>query len=1162
MSSPDSSSVTFGASSGSEEGQGSGGNAMAVPAIADQGQGSGGNAMAVPAIADQAMQAIEDQHPIAIPNEDANMTVAPAKSRSTSSRRGTVFYIEDDKTRAKRPVSTPRKTGRSASPRSITGGASSSSPRSQSLKPVADDKFTKQGRDLSGRARSVSRTRKHTTQDQLLESILNPVPVDAAVMDTTNGADSGDVQRHEQIPPKAKEHGTPEEKNTTCPQCEINRVQLEREEFLRKEERAGYQRSQELTRKQSVHFTEQIRLLERHVEELERSSAEAEQARSASDQGMREEAKRFKDHIAMEAIYAKQKFANMEHENHVLKDELNVAMKECEAQKEVFMDLRSELSRSLESRTAKDETIARLERYIKSSSENEAADHSEVVVRLAKTETSLRDVQNDLLASTAEIAKLRGQNEEGQKALNERSVEINGLRSKILETEQRSHETMGRLRDTETLLHESQREMLSSKNQLEDGSIVFTREQAEKLRQRQEEHVARIHDLEQRLENCIGGQSAMENDNKALKDRLDALDRDNKDLKNRLDGANNEKLLFMEEHRAAIARHEDAYRRMVAKYENEQSVSHKPRAQIASSTTNLTGASTVGKDGGTEASAKPGSSSRAVSFDDGSPRPGSRNRSVGHDEVETMMSNLKSDLLREIKSIVTGGPGGPPDDGGDGQPGRGKGTGEIQRRGRSPTVRNTKSRDPPVPGDPDDGGGYDDEDHDEGEEEEEEEWETDSIFNDGASVASRSDSMTRHGHRLLVKKGKEAESLKVPAFPTMANLVNWRIQIGETLCAASAYDDTAEIFWFNEAGRDTATFESLADSGGARFRSLDLKLAAAMNTMLRSASNEFNIEVTLKKQDAEAEGKMLTGRQITWMIFKHYQCNPSLQQLYTIRDLTDLKLRDGDQGLWTFNYMWQSMLKHMGPNVMNEDLLRETLFGKIQFSPLLASDIGHYHRQKEGDPDRSYAFLIRSITSYLARASQHKHQSRGGHFEAQMRAGGKALAAPEGDPNSKKAKAKAKKAAAKKAKAEAEKADKALAAKGNPKGKGGKGGKGQPNPKAKGKPGDKPKPVCYFYNFGGCSRDPCRFKHVKLSAKEAAKLTKPQSRAPSTDGQQTPRPSPSDQPKKEGNMQYCRDFLKEGTCKKGDDCKFAHWTEDIVRDMKRVQSIRNKAKKT
>ena len=691
MSSPDSSSVTFGASSGSEEGQGSGGNAMAVPAIADQGQGGGGNAMAIPAIADQAMQAIEDQHPVAIPNEDASMTVAPAKSRSTSSRRGTVFYIEDDKTRAKRPVSTPRKTGRSTSPRSITGGASSSSPRSHSIKPIADAKSTKQGRDPLVRARSASRTRKLTTPDQLLESILNPVSVVAAVMDNMNGAETDDVQRHEQIPPGNNEQGTPEECHNPCPQCEINRIQLQREEFLRKEERAGYQRSQELTRKQSVHFTDQIRLLERHVEELERAKAEAEQARSISDQGMREEAQRFKDHIATETTYAKQKFANMEHENHVLKDELNVAMKECEAQKEVLMDLRSELSRSLESRTAKDETIARLERYIKSSSENEAADHSEVVVRLAKTEASLRDAQNDLLASSAEVAKLRGQNEQCQKALNERSEEIIGLRSKILENEQRSHETMGRLRDTETLLHESQKEMLSSKNQLGDGSIVFTREQAEKLRQRQEEHVARIHDLEQRLENCIGGQAAMENDNKVLRDRLD--------------GANNEKLLVMEEHRAAIARHEDAYRRMSEKYENEQSVSHRLRAQIASSTTNLTGASTAEKDGGTVAAAKPGSSSRAVSFNDGSPRPGSRSRSVGHDEVETMMSNLKIDLLREIKSIVVGGPGGPPDDGGDDRPGRGRDTGEIPRRGRSPTVRNTKSRDPSGPEDPDDGGG-------------------------------------------------------------------------------------------------------------------------------------------------------------------------------------------------------------------------------------------------------------------------------------------------------------------------------------------------------------------------------------------------------------------------------------------------------------------------
>eukprot|EP00972_Heterocapsa_arctica_P108641 15998644-Heterocapsa_arctica.AAC.1 len=69
-----------------------------------------------------------------------------------------------------------------------------------------------------------------------------------------------------------------------------------------------------------------------------------------------------------------------------------------------------------------------------------------------------------------------------------------------------------------------------------------------------------------------------------------------------------------------------------------------------------------------------------------------------------------------------------------------------------------------------------------------------------------------------ISRFREKEEVSVPVFPSVAQLVQWRIQVSKNLYSASGYWDQAEMAWFFVEGYGPGiTFETLADSGGTRF---------------------------------------------------------------------------------------------------------------------------------------------------------------------------------------------------------------------------------------------------------------------------------------------------------------------------------------------------------
>lgn len=112
---------------------------------------------------------------------------------------------------------------------------------------------------------------------------------------------------------------------------------------------------------------------------------------------------------------------------------------------------------------------------------------------------------------------------------------------------------------------------------------------------------------------------------------------------------------------------------------------------------------------------------------------------------------------------------------------------------------------------------------------------------------------------------------------------------------------------------------------------------------------------------------MLKGRQIGWLILKHFQTNPRLGVMYQITDFGDLEWRgDKPTDVHTFMYIWENMLFQMHTSLSRHGLAG-ILLQKLEKSTVLKEDIAHYHRRIPGHPDPSYEYLMNSMSRYLTR---------------------------------------------------------------------------------------------------------------------------------------------------------------------------------------------------
>ena len=276
------------------------------------------------------------------------------------------------------------------------------------------------------------------------------------------------------------------------------------------------------------------------------------------------------------------------------------------------------------------------------------------------------------------------------------------------------------------------------------------------------------------------------------------------------------------------------------------------------------------------------------------------------------------------------------------------------------------------------------------------------------------------------------------------------------------------------------------------------------------------------------------------MILEHFRTPGQRETAFTMEHIIQSRYL-GDANIETFYEKWMEIVSNMMPeDVPQDDWLRDALYKKIRNSNLMMYDIKQYESWLEGDPRRTYQYLINAIERHIARIREDKHVAAREKYARDFAGGGRPTAptptapAPP-DANAKaKAKANAKEKAAPKPKAKSDAAPvlPSPQPKQHAKGKG-QGRKGKSKSRSA-SPRDKKKIPCHFHFIKKSCRKgkDCEYSHDQKTF-DASK-----SGGHGKGGGKTPRgQSPANKTKKIDEP--CWHWAK-GKCRYGDKCNKRH----------------------
>jgi hypothetical protein len=167
-----------------------------------------------------------------------------------------------------------------------------------------------------------------------------------------------------------------------------------------------------------------------------------------------------------------------------------------------------------------------------------------------------------------------------------------------------------------------------------------------------------------------------------------------------------------------------------------------------------------------------------------------------------------------------------------------------------------------------------------------------------------------------------------------------------------------------EVSDDDATFESLSRCE-LRFETLDSKLRTALARYAVGEQGNKHRElanvIVKATDDCKRRKVLIRGRQLLYLVFTFYLVDKDKRIRFDLMNITSVAY-PGDAHMAKFLYDWDDMLDNMKAGVtLDQRFLEETLVGVIRKSDELKIYIDYYDRQFDDAPDRSYAYLHRTI---------------------------------------------------------------------------------------------------------------------------------------------------------------------------------------------------------
>ena len=186
-------------------------------------------------------------------------------------------------------------------------------------------------------------------------------------------------------------------------------------------------------------------------------------------------------------------------------------------------------------------------------------------------------------------------------------------------------------------------------------------------------------------------------------------------------------------------------------------------------------------------------------------------------------------------------------------------------------------------------------------------------------------------------KLREQNEMKVPKFPNVSTLTPFRMELYDRamICAQDKKYEKV-VKWLQVAEKEGIKMDEIPKPK-RKFETLDRKMALALHAIL---PRDLEMRVNTDKAKALEKGELLSGRQILWHIYRHFQTSPNQTRIYNMTDLFNI-FWFGDKSKEKFLTFWNDRMAQLSGNV--EDWMKaEVLYRALMSSDDLKIDMMAY----------------------------------------------------------------------------------------------------------------------------------------------------------------------------------------------------------------------------
>ena len=203
--------------------------------------------------------------------------------------------------------------------------------------------------------------------------------------------------------------------------------------------------------------------------------------------------------------------------------------------------------------------------------------------------------------------------------------------------------------------------------------------------------------------------------------------------------------------------------------------------------------------------------------------------------------------------------------------------------------------------------------------------------------------------------------LKVQPLPAVAQFKNWKRHFNAEIAGATQTAD--ETFqWIGEVD-EAEKWEDLDNPG--KFAVLDSKLHVAL---LEVVTGDLKRQIQFEIEKLAKIKRLMRGRSIAWMIFKHFEISDQQLKIKSLNDLLCVSLQG--EHIKRFLHNWDTILEEM-VDKPNETMKLELFRRQVDRSTKLHEVLMHYDMVLDQSGETSdYERLRKAIDKYLAQKKQ------------------------------------------------------------------------------------------------------------------------------------------------------------------------------------------------